>query len=100
MPADTLTISLTGPLADDLRAAAAACDLSVEDYVRLALSAEARRASEALGWDRDESWEKDVAALEEYDRTGVAAAWEEVEAWMKSWGTDSELPPPKPRKLK
>lgn len=98
--ADTLTISLPGPLADDLRAAAAACDLTVEEYVSLALSAEARRASEALGWDKNESWDEDIAEIEEYDRTGIAVAWEDVEAWMKSWGTADELAPPEPRKLK
>lgn len=98
--ADTLTLSLDARLADDLRAAAAACDLSVEDYINLALSAEARRASEALGWDKDESWEQDLAELEDYDRTGVAVPWDEAEAWMKSWGSENELPMPMPRKLK
>lgn len=97
---EALTITLPTPLADDLRAAAEACEISVEEYVRLALSAEARRASEALGWDADESWEQDIADIEEYDRTGIAVPWQEVEAWMKSWGTEKELPPPKPRKLK
>lgn len=98
--ADTLTITLPAPLADDLRSAAEACELSVEDYVRLALSAEARRASEALGWDADPNWEQDVADLEEYDRTGEAVAWEDVEAWMKSWDSGKELPVPASRKLK
>ena len=55
MPADTLTISLTGPLADEVRAAAEARGLTPEEYVRqqiiddLAFEAEYN----ALSWDED-----------------------------------------------
>ena len=28
-----------------------------------------------------------------------AVPWDEVKAWMQSWGTPNELPMPKPRKL-
>jgi predicted transcriptional regulator len=27
---------------------------------------------------------------------GVFISWEKMEAWMKSWDTDNELPPPEP----
>lgn len=37
MPADTLTIPLTGQLADDVRAAAEARGLSVEEWATLVL---------------------------------------------------------------
>jgi hypothetical protein len=30
---------------------------------------------------------------------GFGVPGEEVVAWMKSWGTPNELPPPKPRKI-
>lgn len=35
-----------------------------------------------------------VKAWEEYQQTGMHATAAEVEAWLASWGTDKELPPP------
>lgn len=35
-------------------------------------------------------------AIKEADETGEYVSWEATLAWMKSWGTDDELPPPKP----
>ncbi|HWD27449.1 MAG TPA: hypothetical protein VG387_09810 [Rhizomicrobium sp.] len=46
-----------------------------------------------------EALAEDAADWEEYQRTGVGVPWDEVKAWMESWGTANELPPPKPRKL-
>ena len=61
MPADTLTISLTGPLADEVRAAAEARGLTPEDYVR-----------QQIAWDialdaeyNDLSWDEDLRRLDE-----------------------------------
>jgi predicted transcriptional regulator len=34
-------------------------------------------------------------AVEEADM-GVFISWEKVQAWMRSWGTSNELPPPEP----
>jgi hypothetical protein len=42
---------------------------------------------------------EDARRLAEFERTGVGVPWDEVTAWMRSWGTAQELPPPKPRKL-
>jgi predicted transcriptional regulator len=42
---------------------------------------------------------EDARRLAEFQRTREAVPWEEVKAWMQSWGTPNELPPPKPRKL-
>jgi hypothetical protein len=42
---------------------------------------------------------EDARRLAEFRRTREAVAWEEVKAWMQSWGTANELPPPKPRKV-
>jgi len=33
-------------------------------------------------------------AIEQYDATGEYIADEDVDAWLKSWGTKGELPPP------
>jgi len=43
--------------------------------------------------------EEDERRLSEFERTRMAVPWEEVKAWMESWGTLNELPPPKPREL-
>jgi hypothetical protein len=76
-----------------------------------ALLADLAGAGEALPDDmrdmRDASdgpWAPDVLAedarrLAEFQRTREAAPWDEVKAWLESWGTPNELPTPKPRKL-
>lgn len=46
-----------------------------------------------------ESLEEDARHLAKFERTRVGVPWEEVKAWMQSWGTPNELPVPKPRKL-
>lgn len=46
-----------------------------------------------------ESSAEDARRLAEFERTRMGVPWEEVKAWMESWGTANELPPPKPRKL-
>lgn len=61
MPADTLTISLTGPLADEVRAAAEARGLSPEEYVR-------ELAADDLAFEaefNDLSCDEDLRRLEE-----------------------------------
>lgn len=35
-----------------------------------------------------------IAAWEAYEETGLHASADEVHAWLKSWGTDNELPAP------
>ena len=42
---------------------------------------------------------EDARRLAEFQRTREGIPWEEVKAWMQSWGKPDELPPPKPRKL-
>lgn len=40
-----------------------------------------------------------LAAIEEGEREadlGIFVSWEATERWLSSWGTDSELPRPKP----
>ena len=55
MPADTLTISLTGPLADEVRAAAEARGLTPEEYVRQQIADDLAFEAEYnnLSWDED-----------------------------------------------
>jgi hypothetical protein len=42
---------------------------------------------------------EDARRLAEFEETRDGTPWHEVEAWMESWGTDRELPPPKPRRV-
>jgi hypothetical protein len=59
--ADTLTISIPAPLADEVRAAAEARGLSPEDYVRQQLEADLEFDKEMESLD----WEEDIRRLEE-----------------------------------
>src|SRR5262245_8601676 len=42
---------------------------------------------------------EDARRLAEFKRTRKGVPWDEVEAWMKTWGAPDELPAPKPRNL-
>ncbi len=42
---------------------------------------------------------EDARRFADFQRSHEGVPWEEVKAWMKSWGTPNESPPPKPRKL-
>lgn len=42
---------------------------------------------------------EDARRLAEFNRTRSGVPWDEIKAWMQSWGTPSELPAPKPRRL-
>ncbi len=43
--------------------------------------------------------EEDVRRLQAFERTGQGVPLSDVKAWVRSWGTANELPPPNPRKL-
>ena len=47
----------------------------------------------------DPDIEEDIRRLREFERTGEAVPLEDVMAWVRSWGTPDELPPPRPRKV-
>ena len=42
---------------------------------------------------------EDARRLAEFRRSREGVPWPEVKVWVESWGTDNELPAPKPRKL-
>jgi predicted transcriptional regulator len=44
--------------------------------------------------------EEDLRRLREFERTGEAVPSQDVKAWVESWGTANELPPPPPRKVR
>jgi predicted transcriptional regulator len=43
--------------------------------------------------------EEDRRRVSEFERTREAIPFEEVMAWVESWGTPDELPAPDPRKI-
>lgn len=43
--------------------------------------------------------EEDITRVADFERTTDGVPFEEVAAWMRSWGTAEERPLPKPRKL-
>jgi hypothetical protein len=43
--------------------------------------------------------EEDARRLAEFERTRMGVPWDEVKAWMESWGKPNELPQPKPRRV-
>ncbi|MDP2410076.1 MAG: hypothetical protein Q8M26_07300 [Pseudolabrys sp.] len=59
---------------------------------------EALRAAGRGPW-APEILAEDARRLAEYNRVGEGVPWDDVRAWMQSWGTAEELPPPRPRKL-
>lgn len=95
--ADQTTLTISPELAEELRAAADACEMPFEDFARRVLEREAHLAAEAFGWNR--SIEEDLAALDKYEDDGEAIPAEEVFAWMRSLHTDNPLPRPRARKL-
>jgi hypothetical protein len=56
------------------------------------------RASSRGPWS-PEVLAEDARAMADFERTGEGIPYEEVVAWIESWGTASELPAPKPRRL-
>jgi hypothetical protein len=59
---------------------------------------EAMRAAGLGPW-APESIAEDLRRFEEFERTDEGVPLDEVKAWVESWGTPNELPPPKPRKI-
>ena len=48
-----------------------------------------RSEEERLAWYRE-----GIESLREYRRTGLHVTWEEMEAWMKTWGSKEKTEPP------
>jgi|SRR3712207_4963454 len=90
-----------------LEARAAACGITVSELLAdlagvhdepWAEDLERMRAAGEGPWS-PEVLSEDEQRLAEFERTREGVPWEEVSAWMRSWGTPHELPPPKMRKL-
>jgi len=99
-------IEIDAQTADLLKARAAARGMSVGDLLAdlasdenlLPPELEAMRNAGEGPWS-PEILAEDARRLAEFHRTREAVPWDDVKAWMQSWGTPQELPAPKPRKL-
>jgi len=98
-------IEVEAKTADALEAQAAARGVSVSellaDFVvadRLPPDFEAMQAAGRGPW-APEILAEDARRLAAFQDTRRGVPWQEIKAWMQSWGTPNELPPPKPRKL-
>ncbi len=85
MPQTRVVIDLDEELAAGLEAAAKRSKTSIEGF---AAKAVARAVVDV------EVWAEEEAAYADYERTGEAIPIAAVEQWVRSWGTDNELPPP------
>ena len=98
-------IEVEAKTAEALEAQAAARGISVSELLadlvvadRLPPDLEAMRAAGRGPW-APEILAEDARRLDAFQTTREGVPWNEVKAWMQSWGKPNELPPPKPRKL-
>jgi predicted transcriptional regulator len=89
MPQTRIVIDIDEDLAASLEAAAKRSQTSIENFASKAV---ARAVLDV------EAWAEEEAAYAEYERTGEAIPIAAVEEWVRSWGTEHELPPPVPCK--
>ena len=99
-------IEIEAATADLLEARAAQRGLSVSEFLAeitldesvLSPNLEALRAAGRGPWS-PEIVAEDVRRLADFQRKGEGVPWDDVAAWIKSWGTGRELSIPTSRKL-
>lgn len=103
---EKVRIELDEQTAEVLKARAAARGMTVSALVAELIGAEETMPPDlqALRNAGEGPWAPDALAedarrLSEFRRTREALPWDDVKAWMQTWGTPNELPAPKPRKL-
>jgi len=99
-------IEVDAATADLLEARAAARGMSVADLLADIAANEGALPGELaeLRAKGDGPWsvevlDEDARRLAEFERSRIGIPWEDVKAWLESWGTPHERAPPKPRKL-
>jgi hypothetical protein len=104
MTAKRRKIEVDARTADALEAQAAARGQTVSELLAELVSDEPSPNLEAMREAGRGPWSpgilaEDARRFADFQRTHEGIPWDEVKAWMESWGTTNELPPPKPRKL-
>ncbi|MDB5472359.1 MAG: hypothetical protein JWR84_3919 [Caulobacter sp.] len=99
-----LTLKLDQALEQRLREMAADEGVTPEELAAQIIAEQLAYRLSGLSEDVATGWigpdlEADRARLDEFQRSRMGVPWEEVEAWMMSWGTDNPLPKPQVRKL-
>ena len=61
----------------------------VDEHEELCPEPPERSEEERRAWYRE-----GIEGLREYRRTGLHVTWEEMEAWMKTWGNEERTEPP------
>ena len=100
------SIEIDTETADLLEARAKARGMTVAEFLAdIACNEEAlpaglaqMRASGEGPWS-PQILEEDARRLAEFEQTRVGMPWGDIRSWMESWGTASEKPAPKPRRL-
>lgn len=103
---EKVRIEIDEQTAEVLKARAVARGMTVSALIAELIDAEetlspdlqAMRAAGEGPWASDVLAE-DARRLAAFRRTREALPWDDVKAWMQTWGTPNELPVPKPRKL-
>jgi hypothetical protein len=100
------TIEVDAMTADVLEARAAARGLTVSELIADLAVHEAALPADIAGLraNAEGPWSADILAedaerLAQFKRAREGVPWDEVKAWMQSWGSPHEVPAPKPRKL-
>jgi hypothetical protein len=99
-------IQVDAETADRLEARATALGLTLSEFLAGIAGNEKARFGE-LGEMRPKGegpWSPEILAedarrLAEFEHTRMGVPWDEIKAWMETWGTPAELSPPVPRKL-
>jgi len=93
MADDGHTLKIDAALTERLKAVSEDLGKSLDEYATQLLDAFAgldpRKHDDAY-------WDEVQRICDETERDG-GIPLEDIESWMRSWGTDSELPPPEPR---
>jgi predicted transcriptional regulator len=100
------SIEVDAQTADLLEARARARGMSVAEFLadvacnQEALPAElAQLRTDGAGPWSPQALDDDARRLAEFERSRLGVPWQDVKAWLESWGTPNQRPTPKPRRL-
>ncbi len=92
-----ITLTIDAALAERLKAVSEGLGKSPNDYARQLLDAYIGLDPQKEDQEKSQAyWDNIQRICDETERDG-GIPLEDMERWMKSWGTPAELPPPEPR---
>lgn len=87
------TLKISAALAERLKAVSSDLGKSLDEYATQLLDAYAGLDP----YKEDDAYWKELRREADETLRNGGIPLEDVETWMRSWGTDAELPPPEPR---